>query len=354
MQRVISGIQQVGIGVTNADEAFKWYSNIFGTDVVVFKSAGRAELMKRYTGGEGHDRYAILALNMQSGGGFEIWEYRSRTPQPAAFEVQLGDLGIFAVKIKSRDVKATYELYKKMDVNLLSEPTKNPGGEESFFLKDPYGNVFEIVEDTHWFMNTGHLTGSVCGVTIGVSSIEKAIDFYEKVLGYDIEAFSSEGVYPEFNKIAGGAHKFKRLLLRHTRPLEGAFSQLLGSTCIELVEVQDRTPRKIYENRFWGDLGFIHVCFDIHGYAEHERICNEAGYPFTVDSSTSFDMGEAAGHFAYNEDPDGTLIEYVETHRVPILKKIGWYLNLKRRNPAKPLPNWIVRSLKYSRVKKKK
>ena len=33
-------------------------------------------------------------------------------------------------------------------------------------------------------------------------------------------------------------------------------------------------------------------------------------------------MGEAAGHFSYIQDPDGTLIEFVETHKVPILKKL--------------------------------
>jgi hypothetical protein len=55
-------------------------------------------------------------------------------------------------------------------------------------------------------------------------------------------------------------------------------------------------------------------------------------------------------HFAYIEDPDGTLIEFVETHRVPVVKKIGWYFNLKGRN-GKPLPRWMVRALSFNRVK---
>jgi hypothetical protein len=61
-------------------------------------------------------------------------------------------------------------------------------------------------------------------------------------------------------------------------------------------------------------------------------------------------MGEAAGHFAYIEDPDGTLIEFVETHKLPILKKLGWYLDLRKRNAYKPLPDWMVRLLRFSRV----
>jgi len=51
-----------------------------------------------------------------------------------------------------------------------------------------------------------------------------------------------------------------------------------------------------------------------------KKECEEAGFHFTVDSAESFDMGEAAGHFSYIEDPDGTLIEFVETHKIPIIK----------------------------------
>jgi hypothetical protein len=80
------------------------------------------------------------------------------------------------------------------------------------------------------------------------------------------------------------------------------------------------------------------------------------GFPFTVDTKksrdgNSFDMGEAAGHFSYIEDPDGTLIEFVETHKVAILKKLGLYLNLRKRDPHKALPKWMLRTLSFSRVK---
>ena len=131
----------------------------------------------------------------------------------------------------------------------------------------------------------------------------------------------------------------------------GAFSRLLGNVEIELVQALEGTPNTIFEGRSWGDLGFIHVCFDTLDMNILKEKCAKSGFPFTVDSANSFDMGEAAGHFSYNEDPDGTWIEYVETHRVPILKKIGWYLNLKNRKPEKPLPNWMVKSLSFSRVK---
>src|SRR4051794_35059693 len=104
MQRVISGIQQVGIGVANADEAFKWYKNIFGFDIQVFADAAEAALMTRYTGGKPHMRYAILALNLQGGGGLEIWQYTSRVSQPSLKPFVWGRPGIMAIKIRCKDV----------------------------------------------------------------------------------------------------------------------------------------------------------------------------------------------------------------------------------------------------------
>ena len=352
MNPIISGIQQVGIGVANAEEAFCWYRKIFGTDIIVFKDAATASLMQHYTGNVPHKRLAILAMNIQGGGGFELWQYTSRKPSSSIIPVQLGDTGIFSVKIKSRHVQAAYEYYSKQGVTLLSIPSKNPAGLEHFFMQDPYGNVFEIVEDHNWFTDNTHPTGSVCGITIGVSSIEKSLPFYQTILGYDKCIYAGEGLYDDWKELAGGAHHFKRVLLGSNRKQAGAFSKLLGPTYLELVEVTDRKPVKIYDNRYWGDLGFIHVCYDINGMEAHEQSCFDNGYPLTVNSKNSFDMGKAAGHFAYNEDPDGTLIEYVETHKVPIIKKLGLYLNLKKRKPEKQLPDWMIRCLSFSRVKK--
>ena len=57
-------------------------------------------------------------------------------------------------------------------------------------------------------------------------------------------------------------------------------------------------------------------------------------------------------HFAYVEDPDGTLIEFVETHKIPITKRFGWYLDLwKRRDVTRPLPDWMLRMIRYMKAR---
>jgi catechol 2,3-dioxygenase-like lactoylglutathione lyase family enzyme len=351
MQKIICGIQQIGIGVENYKEAWKWYRINFGMDICIFDDAAIAALMLPYTGGEARQRHAVLAMNMQSGGGFEVWQYTDRIPVSPDFEPQLGDLGIFITKIKSRNVKATYELFKSRNLNLITEVNLSPEGKEHFFLKDPYNNIFEVIFDDYCFKNENKLTGGVYGCAIGVSDVEKAKALYSGILGYDEVVYDVESGFDDTKGIAGGENTFRRVLLKHKEFRQGAFSKFLGPTQIELFQVKDRTPRKIFENRFWGDKGFIHICFDIRGMNALKEECINKGFPFVADSDSSFDMGEAAGHFSYIEDPDGTLIEFVETHKLPIMKKLGWYFNLNNRSQTKPLPDWMLKLLSLNRVK---
>ena len=112
----------------------------------------------------------------------------------------------------------------------------------------------------------------------------------------------------------------------------------------------DRTPRNLFENR----LGRPRLHSFVLGHPDMKALGEEleaAGFPFTVDSSSSFDMGEASGQFTYVEDPDGTWIEFVETHKIPIAKKFNWYLDTRKRPQGKALPKWMLKMLRFNRVK---
>ncbi len=340
MHNHINGIQQVGIGVTNLGEAYSWYKKHFGFESIIFEDKAPASLMACYTGGEIHHRYAVLAMNMQGGAGLEIWQYTSREPQPALNAHQLGDTGIFAVKLRCKDVEKAYGQYSLHKLNLLTSVVRSPFGQLHFYVADPYGNIFDITEDSYWFSKNKNITGGMCGAMIGVSNLSSSISFYQDVLGYSVHSVV-EDFFTDFEGLKGGSKKSKRALLIHSNS-NGPFSRLLGPSSIELVQVPERKGEKIYKDRYWGDLGFIHICFDVCGMKSHAAFCHTSGQPLTVNSENSFEMGKAAGHFAYNEDPDGTLIEYVETHKVPIFKKWNLYMDLRKRSATKPLPNWMI------------
>ncbi|HVF96540.1 MAG TPA: hypothetical protein VM871_04435, partial [Flavisolibacter sp.] len=80
MRDFISGIQQIGIGVKNADVCLRRYARLFGMDTLVFNDVSEAALMTKYTGGIIYKRQALLLLNLQGGGGFELWQFLNREP----------------------------------------------------------------------------------------------------------------------------------------------------------------------------------------------------------------------------------------------------------------------------------
>ncbi len=351
MKKVISGIQQIGIGNRGVHPLWKWYRQNFGMDIGIFEEAAEAPLMTIYTGGEVHSRNAALTINMQGGGGFEIWQFTSREAQPPTFTPSLGDYGIYMAKMKSRDVKKAYNTFKDRGLDIQGELATDPTGNPHFYVKDPNGNLFNVVKGNDWFGENDHLTGGAYGAVMGVSDIDKSLKLYRDVLEHDQVIYDETGVFDDLAELEGGKGKFRRVLLQNSKPRKGAFGPLLGNSQIELIQKLDGNGRKLFENRFWGDLGYIHLCFDVRNMKALQSECEAAGFPFTVDSDGSFDMGQAAGRFSYIEDPDGAWIEFVETHKVPVMEKWNWYLNIKNRKPEKPLPNWMLKALRFNKVK---
>lgn len=344
---LIAGIQQVGVGTENFRKSWDWLIEMFGADVRILEDDTVAERMLPYTGGSPQKRHACITVSLQGGGGFEVWQFSERKPQPCGFEVAVGDLGVLAAKVKCRDVAAFHrEASAKWDQTGPLE--KMPDGSPCFYIKDLYGNWYQVVERKDIFIEEHKLTGGVVGAVIGVSDMEASKRFYGTILGYDKVLSDTTAPFSSESFLNGGERLCRRVILARTVPFSGADSGLLGDSTIELVQALEATPRKIFEGRFWGDPGFIQVCYDVSNMQAFKEFCAANGHPFTVDScpdGEEFDMGDASGRFTYNEDPDGTLIEYVETHKIPVIKKLGWFIDMKKRDASKPLPKFLFRMM---------
>ena len=117
----IRGMEQLGVGVTDVNVAWKWYRENFGADIKILDDDSEAKYMLRYTGGVPHRRHAILAVSLQGGGGFEIWQYKSHESTKPLFDIQLGDLGIFAGKIKTDNLEKAHVEADKVIAKLKAE-----------------------------------------------------------------------------------------------------------------------------------------------------------------------------------------------------------------------------------------
>lgn len=351
MQQFITGIQQAGIGVQDACAAKYLYRDLFGMNVLLFDDVADASLMQKYTGNEIHRRRAILSLNMQGGGGFEIWQFTSRKPVECYNQTAFGDIGIFGIKLKSSNIKSSYAALSNNPQVTVSSLFIAPDNATHFWARDAYGNNFNIVESPQSFKNNGSLSGGVIGAVIGVTDMDRSVNFYVNILGIDTVVYDRTGAMEDKPHDDDPRQVYRRVLLSKAAAKEGAFSRLLGDVQIELIEVKDSAPKKIFSNRYWGDCGFIHLCFDVINMDGLKQHSQQQNINFSVDSADSFAMGNSAGRFCYMEDPDNTLIELVETHKVPIYKKFGLYINLKKRKSNKPLPDWIVGLLGLNKIK---
>jgi catechol 2,3-dioxygenase-like lactoylglutathione lyase family enzyme len=270
MKQNIVGIQQVGVGIPDVHKAWAYYRKHFGMDIPIFQESAEAKLMTPYTGGKVHSRSAVLAINIKGGSGLEIWQFTSRATAAPKFDLQLGDYGIMISKVKAHDVSQAFEQLKRNGALLVGGLHHAPDGALCFYVKDEFGSLFQVVQGKDWFRKGEHVTGGVCGAVIGVSDIEKSKKFYGELLGYDHVMYDKTDVFEDFKDLPGGAHRMRRVLLGKSKENTGNFSKLLGSSHIELIQVLDRTARKIFEDRFWGDLGFIHLCFDVYNMKELE------------------------------------------------------------------------------------
>ncbi|TXC77131.1 VOC family protein [Luteibaculum oceani] len=307
-----SGVQQIGIGVEDASKAYDWYKNKFHFSLKFFDDVATASLMTDYTGNKAEKRRAILALKKAGGGGLEIWQFKDRKPvaQPIITPQSLGILGAICGDLPRTEISA--------DVLWTG----------SLGVKDPFGNVFVAGSDI-----PGGKAG-IRGAVIAVSDLKVSESFYCDLLG--------------FKKFREEEHLWDGIPCQvNSYVLEGKpalFSGLLGSMELKLVAVEIDAKKHHFENRYWGDQGFIHLCFECPGMDKFADRANDSGYGLKVDSAESFGMSDAAGRFGYIEDPDGTLIELVETHKIPVSKKLGLSLDLNKYK-SKPIPAWILKAI---------
>lgn len=342
MHQFLSGIQQIGIGVENASEAMYLYKALFGMDVLIFDDVAKASLMTQYTGGHVFNRRAILTMNLKGGGGFEIWQYLEREPLNF-LNLALGDLGIFAAILKSSNLELSHKRLNEIDSITVSNIKAEEGQNSYFWMQDNYGNNFKIISSSNWFAAKKYDVGGVVGAVFGVSNMDASLVFYREIMG--IHTILYDYIHKENN------NEYRKVGLQKKATGKGAFNKLLGDVTIELVQLLNKIPNVIYKDRFWGDCGFIHLCFDVLDMDSLKSHALKSNYSFSVDSQNTFEMDNASGRFCYIEDPDGTLIELVETHKVPILKKYNWFLDLRKRDREKPLPNWMIKLLAISKVK---
>ena len=346
----INGFQHIGVAVKDMDSSLRFYRKFFGLDIPFFDSVAAAPLMKVYTRNEVITKRASMILNLKGGCAMEVIRATSFEPKGPVFEPQLGDHGIFVVQIKTPDIFRSHKFCVAAPEVTPTDITERATGEKTFFIKDLDGNNFQYVEGGDWYTNTDNHSGGVSGCTIGVSDIEKSIALYRDILGFDKVVLDEIGNFADFSTLAGGDQKVRRVVLTQST-IGGGFGKVSAQTTIELVQSLARTGRMIFDERIWADLGFVHLGLDVRGMKPLGKVLADQGFGFTCDSNDALDMGNTKVHCTYIDDQDKTWLEMIEVHKVPIIEKWGIFLNVEKRPADKPLPDFMLKALRFSRIK---
>lgn len=343
-------MQHIGVAVSNMETMLPLYRKLFGLDIPFFDSIQPAPLMDVYTRNQTITKRASMVLNLQGGCAMEVIQPTSFKPSKNQGKFQWGDIGINAVVMKSRDVHQSHQVVKGL-VKDCFKLEERPDGRPVFSIQDPDENIFQYTSDEHWYTANGHHSGGVLGCVIGVTNITESLKLYSEILGFDQLVYDTTGVFDDWRDLPGGNQRFRRVLLTPSKPTGGGFARVTGRNYIELVQAVDRAPSKIFKGRIWGDLGFVHLGLDVKGMSKLGEQLSRKGFPFTCDSNTALSMGKTKVHCVYIDDPDGVLIEMIEVFKVPIIEKWGVFLNVEKRDPLQPLPDFMLKALRFSRIK---
>jgi len=351
MFKRINGLQHIGVAVSDMDVSLRFYRKFFGLDIPFFDSVQPAPLMDVYTRNTTITKRASMVMNLQGGCAIEVIRPTSFEPVKAKSPVQMGDLGIFITQVKCKDIVASHRFCEASGARGLTSIQKDPLGRETFYIQDPDGNVWQYLQGDSWYTNSGHHSGGVIGCSTGVSNMERALKLYTTLLGFDEVVYDRTKSFSDWSDLPSGKQAYRRVLLTQRNQPGGGFAKVTGKTYIELVQAIDRKPNFIFEDRIWGDTGFAHIGFDVKGMKALGDDLAQAGYGFTCDSNNALSMGNTKVHCTYIHDDDRTLIEMIEVYKVPIIEKWGVFLNVENRDALKPLPDFMLKALRFSRIK---
>jgi catechol 2,3-dioxygenase-like lactoylglutathione lyase family enzyme len=316
---MIEGFEHVGMGVSDIKRSYDFYKNVLGFSIKLNEQETVLEEMTPIIG-ESVRLATIMAINLAGGAAIELIEHKSTAPRPMP-EVHWGDIGYLAVGLKAFKIDELVGVLEGKGAEFMTpvieSEVRGGGTWKSAFLRDPDGILLELLE-TEELRKAGKKPriGGFSHVTMGISNMEKTIEFFKRVIGFDVVVVDTEETPAELEQITGG-QECRWVTLRqgkepHTPlPVEGGM--------VTLVEARGYGGKPIYEGRRWGDVGVMEMAVEAADIESTYRSVVSAGAePYHPPTDVDMGMG-SKGTFAYIKDPDGNTFEIVEAKKVGFL-----------------------------------
>jgi catechol 2,3-dioxygenase-like lactoylglutathione lyase family enzyme len=195
------GVDHVGVGISDADEAIEFYGRHVGFDRVLFDYTGELPGLETVAGGTPRARVAML----ESSGATPIGPGRIKLvrllddggPAAAPAGQAWGEVGVCEICLHARNVQEVHDALVAGGCASLMEPTSAdvpPTGVtlDIAYVEDPWGTKLELIEWTGlWRSLPGPARAEgVNHVAFGVTDMARTRAFYEP-LGFGQPLFES-------------------------------------------------------------------------------------------------------------------------------------------------------------------
>jgi catechol 2,3-dioxygenase-like lactoylglutathione lyase family enzyme len=138
-------ISHPGIVVPDLEQAREFYVRMFGFTVHAEESWEPPN--EEYDTGTGLTNSAARGYILSGVNCFlELWQYSS--PRSAGNPSARGanDYGFRHLAFEVDDVHAEVERWCRLGGQLMNQPAKNPRGRNAIYVRDPFGNIIELME----------------------------------------------------------------------------------------------------------------------------------------------------------------------------------------------------------------
>jgi len=303
----ISGVEAVGITVSDLDRSVDFYSNVLKFHKVSESELAGSEIehLKGLFGVR--VRVARLRLGREE---IELSQYLAPQGRPVPPDSHSNDLWFQHIAIVVSDMDQAYAVLRRYKIEHVSSgpqtlPAWNPqaGGIQAFYFRDPDGHALELIHfpvgkgDPRWQAHGVELFLGIDHTAIAVSNTAASLAFYRDELGMHIAGTSENyGIEQEHLNNVFGA----RLRITSLRAPSGPG--------IELLEyLAPRNGRPIAEDARANDLIHWETVVDV---VDPQSAWSDLNRIHTRLISTAIESPQHRPEFLF-ADPDGHVIAAV-------------------------------------------
>lgn len=139
----VRSFSHVGLTVSDFNKAVKFYWEVFGCPLVGVADTP-PERVRSFFGVEAAPGTCKIGwIRVPGGGVLEIFHFEPKQP---AVKIPWNRVGLTHFSMNVRNLQKWHDYLQSKGVEIVSKPERSPRGHSFFFVRDPDGNLIELMD----------------------------------------------------------------------------------------------------------------------------------------------------------------------------------------------------------------